>query len=334
MEKPLQFIENRPPASWIKKPWLTKLPRQVEFFKDILTNVQVVSIEDPNLHRYLNQFEDNDNPMALDAEYTQPRSRNANNPNINNNISVDEGSKIALIQICGPHGALLIQRNLLNPNKEYEKRGIQIMTDFFDTHKFFAKYTVLDFKLMRDFFGQSFSRNIENVELTRIKAYTMSPNFRELIENFAGESTSDFLEKFLSFSDWSQTPLQTRQVLYAAFHVVGLWKAYQEFPEPIYDYISDDMNCPTPIQYINGINRFPVTYDRQYIILFNLQNKTQEELIEILAEKENFLLLHFFNDKAVVEVKKITGFKKFFDTRNIQCGVLDVSTWADEDDIF
>lgn len=325
MDKPLQFIEGRPQASWIKRPWPTKFAREVEFFPGILTKVQTISLEDPELQYYLNQYVDSSRPMAFDAEYTQPRNLNQNN---------EEAAKIALIQICGSNGALLIQRNINNPNQDLEQKGIQIMNNFLSNHNFFAKYTALDIIHMKDFFGQSFSRNIENIELTRIKSYQLNTNFQEMIERFAGNAKSDFLAKFLSYSDWSRIPLETRQVLFAAFHVVGLWKAYPNFPDPIYNYISDDMNCPTPIQYINGINRFRVNYDYQYIIIYDLGDLTRDELTDILRLKPSFIVLHWFNDKAIAEVDKITGYKKLLDARKISCGVLDVSVWADEDESF
>lgn len=324
MDKPLRFVENRPQASWLKRPWLMQQIRRVEFFENIFTNVQVVSLEDPELQTYLNKYADGDAPIAFDAEYTQPKNQNE--------YSDQEEPKIALIQICGSNGALLIQRNLHDPDPKSEENGKRIMVDFFQNHKFYSKYTILDILHMKEFFGVSFSRNIENVELTRIRSHDLSTNFQEMIEKFAGKAKSDFLAKFLSFSDWSQNPLETRQVLYAAFHVVGLWKSYPSLPEPNLNFISDDMNCPTPIQYIKGIDRFPVNYDYQYIIMFNLHELSSTELTEILSVKPAFIVLHWFNDKAIAEVDKITGFKRLLEGRNIKCGVLDVSAWADEDE--
>ncbi|OHT10312.1 hypothetical protein TRFO_04357 [Tritrichomonas foetus] len=302
--RPLRFGPGLPPPNRLGQLWTTEYPWAVEFFPNEFVNVTVTSIDSVSFKDTLESFID-DKPMALDFEWHQNK-------------------EISVIQICSSVGALIIQRDVRSGPSE-------ILQQFFETNSFFSKYTKHDLKKMREIFGRHFNVNIEDIEITRIRAHNHSPNFLEIIKTFAGSPTGDFLVKHLAYSDWSKNPLQVNQVLYAAFHVVGLYKAYKNFPEPITNFICEDMNCPTPIQYIPGIERFDVSDEIEYLIVFPLNGKSDEEIMKILAGKPSFLRsIHHpksLGDKVIAEVSNIKGYQSYLENYGMKCGHLDISNF-------
>ncbi|KAH0789007.1 3'-5' exonuclease family protein [Histomonas meleagridis] len=195
-----------------EKYWQLRETRKVEFFPGELTTVSLISVEDPDLKTYLNN-------LAVD-------------PIISLDLEWDE--ELCLFQFCSSSGVLIIR----HPNGP----GNQILKEFLSTHKFYAKGAGNDKKQLDMKFGETFTENIEDISVTRLVPYHYSENFMDMTVQFAGVPTAIFKELKITKSHWSQEVLTIRQVLYAAFDVVSLFKCYPNFPAP---KIKNKPNKPT-----------------------------------------------------------------------------------------
>ena len=187
-------------------PWKEGDSKLVNFFEDKQVLVKLVSIENSNLDENLNFLIDGSG-IAVDCEW-KPDDSKSNNP-------------IALFQFCSSKGVLLVHNT--KPSKN------EVMLNFLNNNSFFAKGMSCDRKKLKSMFDTPFE--IEDIQETWLKPYKVSINFEQMVETLVGAPAAQFKDKHISRSDWSQTPLSVKQVLYASFDAYGLYLSYQKLKE-------------------------------------------------------------------------------------------------------
>lgn len=200
----IHFHEGDPTLSYYESQyWNLNETRQVEFFTGNILPVTLISVINPNLESYLNKLTV-DPEIALDLEWTD---------------------ELCLFQFCSSAGVLIIRHP--------KGTGNETLKNFLKTHKFYGKGTRNDKKQLNKKFGDSFEENIEDIAQTRLVPYGNSENFISMTLQFAGKPAAAFKDLRITTSNWEQEVLTIRQVLYAAFDVVSLFKCYPNYPAPM-----------------------------------------------------------------------------------------------------
>lgn len=183
--------------------WALMEHHRVEFFPHKFFDVYLISTDIPNFPEFLGKIDLKD-PISLDLEWDD---------------------ELCLFQFCIKDQVLVI-RHPPGP-------GNKILFNFLSNHKFYAKGTTNDKKMLYRKFGCNFEHNIEDISRTRLVPYGYSENFMKMCLQFAGQPTAEFKDKKITLSQFSGPILTKRQVLYAAFDVVALCMSYPNFPQPL-----------------------------------------------------------------------------------------------------
>lgn len=184
-----------------KLPWNLNSKYSIEFYPDFVISVLLISTNDLHLQDNLNNIENGEEPIALDLEWED---------------------EICLFQFCSSKGCLIIRHPC--------GQGNPILRSFLETHSFYGKGNHNDLQKLTEKFGLTFKIDLEDIERTRLIPNSCSINFIQMSEQFAGQSTAVFKDKEMTFSNWEDETLSMRQVMYAAFDVVALFKCYPNFP--------------------------------------------------------------------------------------------------------
>lgn len=172
----------------------------IEFFPNEFYKVTLISTETPDLYDYLNGIVDG-NKIAIDLEWE---------------------NELCLFQFCTSKGVLVVR----HPNGP----GNRILLEFLQHNKFFGKGMHNDFMHLTEKFNVDFKEEMEDIAMTRLIPYHYSENFMEMTLQFAGEPTDCFKNVVITKSNWEAKELSITQVIYAAFDVVAIFKAYPNFP--------------------------------------------------------------------------------------------------------
>lgn len=185
-----------------KRPWHLNEKHLIEFYPNFVISVLLISADDPHLQKHLNEISnDNSEPISLDLEWND---------------------EICLFQFCATRSCLVIRHS--------KGPGNPIIRSFLEKHSFYGKGNHNDIQKLNEKFGSEFKIELEDIERTRLIPNGFSTNFVTMSEQFAGKSTAMFKDKEMTFSDWESETLSMRQVMYAAFDVVALFKCYSNFP--------------------------------------------------------------------------------------------------------
>lgn len=199
----IRFGESFPDLQYYEDlNWKLNETYEVEFFPNDFYSVSLISANSPRLNDYLNEI-DIQEPIALDLEWED---------------------EISSLQFGIDKKVLIIRHAPGSGNK--------LIYDFLNTHYFFAKGTRNDTSKLYQKFGNSFDDRIEDIEKTRLIPYNHSLNFSTMTLQFAGKPTAEFKDIRITKSNWDLEELTMRQVLYAAFDVVAIFKSYPNFPVP------------------------------------------------------------------------------------------------------
>jgi hypothetical protein len=183
--------------------WPAGETKVVEFYSDTPVSVTVVDSQDPDLPARFDTFFD-DTPMSIDLEW-KPDHGNSFNP-------------ISVFQFASSHGVLIVLNS--------EPDGTAPLKAFLNAHRFFGKGMSYDHFKLRTMFDQVFI--IEDIQESRIIPNDLPVNFVDLVNNLIGPPAAQFKDKIVSSSDWSQRPLSTKQLLYAAFDAYAIFRVYWE----------------------------------------------------------------------------------------------------------
>lgn len=192
--------------------WKHGETKKVKYFAEYdPVDVTLLSVTDPSLESSLLNLVDGD-PIALDLEWRQ------GNGGINIPVNV--------YQLCTTKGCLVV-----HDVQEVPPIALRNFLSSSSGNKFISKGCGNDRINLMKRFGEDFVIDMEDVERSRLAPYGHSLNFVQMVRKFAGEPLMEIKNKRVTMSCWNNTELSVKQVLYAAFDVVSLYKCIPNFPE-------------------------------------------------------------------------------------------------------
>ncbi|OHS99797.1 hypothetical protein TRFO_33659 [Tritrichomonas foetus] len=211
----IKFGENLPTLeAYDNEEWKLMEKHHVEFFPNIYYDVILISTETPNFLDFLTLSLSNTKENEIDQEKIS--------------LDLEWENELCLFQFgfSKSHSVVIIRHPPGPGNEE--------LFHFMKSHHFYAKGTHNDIKQLRKKFKIDISSffSIEDIAKTRLVPYGHSENFMEMVRKFAGEPTAEFKDIKITKSNWEQSKLTKRQILYAAFDVVSLCECYPNFPPP------------------------------------------------------------------------------------------------------
>ena len=243
-----------------KQEWLIGDSYNVEFFSGSLTPVVLLDAAS-DISEYVSKME-SDSVIFFDLEYV---------------VMSEEAPPICLFQFCCSSGAFIFKQTRIELNDQMKK-----FLSSENGKKFVGKGVNGDTQRLRDYFGEDFEINLEDIEQTRLYSYQESANFDEMVLKFAGQPESSFKDKKVSRSNWNAKTLSMKQVLYSAFDVVSLCKCFSSFP-PI-RCIS--YNPPNDTETIDVKKKFreylkDVKDENEFNSMWNLNSNLVAKMLEI-----------------------------------------------------
>ena len=214
--QPVICFRETPLEKIARKRWTYPGFVGVEFFPDQFVSVRVTSICEPGFDALLRWVDDGEK-MMLDLEW---KPGNDTLP--------------CLFQIGSSNGVLIIKHPPELPADPH-------LREFLLNHEFYMKGMFMDREKLQMRFGDDFElTQFDDIEESMLKPHGLPINFNKMIRTLARESPcAQFKDKSISVSDWTGQ-LETGQVLYAAFDVVGLAAAI-EGAETVLALMQDDV---------------------------------------------------------------------------------------------
>lgn len=216
--------------------WYTDNSYDVEFFPGVMTTV---TLRDAacDISQYVNIMK-KDPVIFVDFEYVMPYK---------------PAPPICLFQFCCSRGAYLFKQARMEYNIQ--------MRDFLSIksgNKFVAKGAAGDLQRLKNYYGDDFEMDLEDVEMTRLRSYDDSANFDKMVLKFAGQPCAQFKDKTVSTSNWYTRTLSKKQIIYSAFDVVSLYCCYPNFPPPrnITYVVPDGVDPPKEIDIKQNFRTF------------------------------------------------------------------------------
>ncbi|OHT10769.1 hypothetical protein TRFO_19914 [Tritrichomonas foetus] len=189
--------------------WEIGVQHFVEFFEGIKTKVILVDSYD-DLTKYF-EIMKKDDFLFIDFEYKPSTKSSPTN-------------YISLYQICYSQGVVVIKQNTKKPSDQ-----LRNFLSKESGNKFIGKGINGDLTKLKQTFGDDFSINLEDIEITRLAPKNESLNFDAMVLKYARKPAADFNDKKITLSNWAAPKLSIAQVVYASFDVVALFYCFPNF---------------------------------------------------------------------------------------------------------
>lgn len=209
--------------------WLIGNMYNVEFFAGRITKVLLLDANS-DISKYIKKMM-TDTVIFLDLKYSK---KSKNTP------------EISLFQFCSSAGAYIFKQTQKEPNDQM-KNFMRLENKV----KFVGKGINGYVQRLKNFFGDDFLINIEDIELTRLIPYKYSTDFDAMVLKFASKPEVQFDDQNINKLDWNSKNYSMKQIIFAAFNVVALYHCYQNFqPRQSFMFIpsTNKENCKTDIK--------------------------------------------------------------------------------------